>query len=161
MKNTDMKNKIALFLLFIASNFGALGIGVLLMNNGSSSEWYYSLNKAPWTPEGWIFGAAWFSIMLCYSIYMTHLVLQKKLPNANLIQLYVAQWLLNVSWNYIFFNQHLTILGFIVLLSLWLVIGYFTFKYIKHVKWVTLLIVPYLIWLTIAASLNGYIVLFN
>lgn len=156
-----MKNKILLFLLFIASNFGALGVGVLLMNNGSSSDWYYALNKAPWTPEGWVFGAAWFSIMVCFSIYMTNLVLHYKLPNAKLIKLFAVQWILNVSWNYIFFNQHLTIFGLIVILSLWLVVGYFTFEYVKQVKWFTLLIAPYLIWLTIASSLNGYIVLFN
>jgi benzodiazapine receptor len=156
-----MKNKIVLFLLFIASNFGALGIGVLLMNNGSSSDWYYGLNKASWTPEGWVFGAAWFSIMFCYSIYMTNLVLKYKLPNPKLIKLYAIQWILNVSWNYVFFNQHLTIFGLIVILSLWLLVGYFTFEYVKQVKWFTLLIAPYLIWLTIASSLNGYIVLFN
>jgi benzodiazapine receptor len=156
-----MKNKVLLFLLFIASNFGALGIGVLLMNNGSSSDWYYSLSKAPWTPEGWVFGVAWFSIMFCYSIYMTNLVIQYVFANSKLIKLYMVQWVLNVSWNYFFFNQHLTIVGLVVILCLWLLVGYFTFGYLRQVKWLTLLIAPYLIWLTIASSLNMYIVLFN
>lgn len=156
-----MKNKTLLFLLFMASNFGALGIGVILMDNGSSSEWYNNLNKAPWTPVGWVFGTAWFSIMLLFSVYMTKLVMQYKLPNLNLIKIYVFQWILNVSWNYIFFNQHLTIFGLIVILSLWLLVGYFTFKYMRVLKWHTLLIALYLVWLTIASSLNIYIVLFN
>ena len=156
-----MKHKILLFLLFLASNFGALGIGVLLMNNGSASEWYSNLEKAPWTPAGWVFGVAWFSIMFCFSIYMANLVMRFKTPNSNLVKLYVFQWILNVSWNFIFFNQHLTVFGLIVILSLWWLVGYFTFKYIETLKWTTLLIAPYLIWLTIASSLNGYIVLFN
>ena len=156
-----MKNKYILFLLFLTTNFGALGIGVLLMNNGSTSEWYYNLNKAPWTPEGWVFGAAWFSIMFSFSFYMTKLALYFKERNNFLIKAFAMQWMLNVSWNYIFFNQHLTMSGFVVIISLWLLVGFFTFNYIKELKWFTLLIVPYLIWLTIASSLNGYIILYN
>ena len=156
-----MKNKIVLFLLFIASNFGALAIGLLLMGNGSSSKWYYDLDKAPWTPEGWVFGAAWFSLMFCYAIYMTNLVTKLDKKNMKLIKLYIIQWILNVSWNYIFFNQHLTLFGLIVIVSLWLLIGYFTFFYIKTVKYYTLFILPYLVWMTIATSLNLYIVINN
>ena len=156
-----MKHKTVLFLLFMASNFGALAVGLLLMDNGSSSEWYYALNKAPWTPEGWVFGVAWFSIMFCFSIYMTNLVMQYKSPNSKLVKLYVVQWILNASWNYVFFNQHLTILGLIVIFSLWLLVGYFTFNYIKTVKYYTLFILPYLVWMTIATSLNAYIAIYN
>ncbi len=156
-----MKNKYILFLLFLATNFGALGIGVLLMDDGSTSDWYYNLNKAPWTPEGWVFGVAWFSIMFCFSFYMTKLALHFKERNHFLIKAFTMQWLLNVSWNYIFFNQHLTTSGFVVIISLWLLVGFFTFNYIKELKWFTLLIAPYLIWLTIASSLNGYIILYN
>lgn len=156
-----MKKKILLFLLFLASNFGALALGVLLMNNGSTSEWYYDLNKAPWSPEGWVFGAAWFSLMFCYSIYMVNLVLQYEIPNTRIVVLYVIQWILNVSWNYIFFNQHMTFFGLIVIICLWLLVGYFAFNYVKTLKYGTLFIAPYLIWMTIAMSLNLYIVTQN
>jgi tryptophan-rich sensory protein len=156
-----MKNRIVIFLVFLISNFGALGLGVFLMNNGSTSEWYYSLNKAPWTPQGWVFGAAWFGLMFCYTFYMTILVLKYRRPNSGLIALYVLQWILNVSWNYIFFNQHLTLFGLIVIISLWLLIGYFTFKFMRVIKKYTFLILPYLVWMIIATSLNVYIVIYN
>lgn len=45
-------------ILFLVLNFGALGIGTILMDNGPQSLWYTSLNQAPWTPMGWVFGAA-------------------------------------------------------------------------------------------------------
>ena len=156
-----MKSKGLLFLLFLVSNFGALGIGVLLMNNGSTSDWYLNLNKAPWTPPGWVFGAAWFSLMFCFSIYMTKLVITLNNPNSKLIKLFLVQWILNVSWNYIFFNQHLTIAGFVVIISLWLLVGYLTFEYIKKTKYYTLFILPYLVWMTIATSLNAFIIINN
>lgn len=156
-----MKSKFVLFLIFIVSNFGALGVGTLLMNNGSSSEWYSKLNKAPWTPEGWVFGVAWFSLMTCFSIYMALLVSKFDMLDVKLIKLYVIQWVLNVSWNYIFFNKHLTVLGLVIIVALWLLIGYFTFKYLNQMKYATAFILPYLIWMTIATSLNAYIVINN
>ena len=45
-------------ILFLVLNFGALGIGTILMDNGPQSLWY-TFNQAPWTPMGWVFGAAW------------------------------------------------------------------------------------------------------
>ena len=55
-----------LIIFFIIINFGGLAIGSWLMNNGPLSIWYTSLNQAPWTPEGWVFGAAWTTIMFCF-----------------------------------------------------------------------------------------------
>jgi tryptophan-rich sensory protein len=155
MKNL---NRIIIFLFF---NFLALSIGVLVMKDGPLTNWYLSLNKAPWTPEGWVFGVAWSTIMVCFSFYMTKLSFQYNYLDKKILSLYVAQWVLNVSWNYFFFNKHLTIIGLVVITLLWLLIGYFTFKHIKKLKWTSLFVLPYLIWMTIATSLNLYIVLNN
>ena len=46
-------------LFFLLLNFGALALGGFLMGEGPSSAWYSNLNKAPWTPPGWVFGASW------------------------------------------------------------------------------------------------------
>ena len=154
-------NKYLRFLIFLLANFLALAIGVLLMKNGPQTEWYTSLNQAPWTPENWVFGFAWTTIMICFSFYMTKLSFQYKFLDKKIVSLFIAQWILNVSWNYFFFNQHLTIIGLIVITLLWLLIGYFTFEHLKKIKEYTLLIAPYLIWMTIATSLNAYIVLYN
>ncbi|WP_435255603.1 TspO/MBR family protein [Tenacibaculum sp. A30] len=155
------ENKYIRFLIFLIANLSALAIGAWLMNEGPRTDWYLSLNKAPWTPAGWVFGAAWTTIMVLFSVYMTKVSFQHEFLNKKVLILYVDQWVLNVSWNYIFFNQHLTKLGLVVITLLWLLIGYFTFEYVKKVKWYTLFILPYLIWMTIATSLNAYIVLNN
>lgn len=131
------------------------------MKNGPQTEWYLSLNKAPWTPEGWVFGVAWTSIMVFFSFYMTKLSFEYPFLDKKLVRLYIVHWILNVSWNYFFFNKHLTVVGLVVITLLWLLIGYFTFKNFKKIKVFTLLILPYLIWMTIATSLNAYIVFYN
>ncbi len=128
------------------------------MNDGPQTVWYQNLNKAPWTPPGWVFGVAWTTIMICFSIYMAYLY--KLMPNTKLITLFTTQIVLNVIWNYIFFNQHLILLGLICIISLTIVIALFIFNYYKELKTKTLLILPYFLWLCIATSLNAYI-LFN
>lgn len=150
--------KYQLVLLFLIINFAALGIGSWLMANGPSSDWYQIQNKAPWTPPGWVFGVAWTTIMVCFSFYMASLI--KLEARASVIFLFLVQFLLNVSWNYIFFNQHLIDIGLVTILLLTLVVAIFLFKYLSVLKIKSLLIVPYFVWLLIASSLNGYI-LFN
>lgn len=146
-------------LLFLLINFAALGIGSFFTNNGVSSEWYVDLNKAPWTPPGWVFGAAWTTIMVCFSFYMAAAwadISNRKL----LIGLFGLQWVLNISWNPVFFKYHTVLLGLIVISLLTVLVGYLLFKYWKEMKAKSLLIMPYFLWLLIATSLNAYI-LFN
>ncbi len=146
-------------LIFLVLNFGALGIGVFLMNNGPQDSWYMELNKAPWTPPGWFFGVAWTTIMICFSIYMAYLIQVKS--TVNICLLFFVQFILNTSWNYVFFNQHLVLLGLMVIVLLTLVVGYFLLKFRNLMKQKTGLIVPYFIWLIVASSLNAYVYLNN
>ena len=146
-------------ILFLVLNFGALALGSWLMNDGPQTDWYINLNKAPWTPAGWVFGAAWTTIMLCFSFFMSYLYLKQ--PTQRVIGLFVIQWLLNVSWNYVFFNQHLVGLGLAIIAILTIVVGIFFFNFKTDLKAKRLLILPYLIWLCIATSLNAYILVYN
>ncbi|WP_372802091.1 TspO/MBR family protein [Lutibacter sp.] len=140
--------------LFLIINFAALGIGSWLMNNGPSSGWYLTLNKAPWTPPGWVFGAAWTTIMICFSIYLSYLV---NIKQTNLFwTLFIIQFVLNVSWNFIFFNQHAIGIALIVIILLTVLVGYYLFSFLADMKLKSLLIAPYFIWLLIATSLNAY-----
>ncbi|GFZ76619.1 sensory protein TspO [Aquaticitalea lipolytica] len=147
------------FITFLIINFGALAIGSWLMNNGPQTEWYTSLNQAPWTPDGWVFGVAWTTIMLCFSIYMSYLYL--KLPISKFAALFSVHFILNVIWNYLFFNQHLIAFGLITIVALTIVVATFLFKFKTKLKAKTLFILPYFVWLCIATSLNSYIYLYN
>ncbi|RED42895.1 TspO/MBR related protein [Winogradskyella eximia] len=152
--------KIYLFILFLIINFGALAIGSWFMGDAVSGEWYSNLNKAPWTPPGWVFGAAWTLIMICFSIYLSYLF---SIRNSKfVIAVYTSSVLLNVSWNYFFFNQQLTTLGLVNIVLLTLLIIYFFITFgddkLSRLKY---LLLPYIIWLCIATSLNGHVVFNN
>ncbi|WP_166963445.1 TspO/MBR family protein [Yeosuana marina] len=151
--------KLKYLIIFLIINFGALGLGVLLMQNGPETDWYLQLNKAPWTPPGWVFGAAWSTIMFCYSFYMMYLFIAQ--PNTKVKILFTVQFILNVSWNLVFFNQHLIALGLLFILALTAIVTIFLYDYRKILGLKSLLIVPYFFWLCIATSLNLYVLLYN
>lgn len=147
-------------IIFLVINFAALAIGSLFTTKGVSSDWYISMAKAPWTPPGWVFGAAWTTIMICFSVYMAYLWPTAENKNL-LIGLFLIQWVFNVGWNPTFFYYHNTLAGLFVISGLTALIGIFLFLYWSELKLKSMLILPYLIWLLIATSLNGYIVLKN
>lgn len=154
-----MKRNSSYLILFLLINFGGLALGSWLMNEGPMTDWYFNLNKAPWTPPGWVFGAAWTTIMICFSFYLTSLFVnnyQKKK-----LFLYGFQVILNISWNYIFFNIHQVFLALVVIFLLTALIFYFFITYCKEQKKKSYLLLPYMIWLCIATSLNLYILIYN
>jgi benzodiazapine receptor len=148
------------FLVFLVLNFTALGLGIIFTNKGVSSPWYSNINKAPWTPDGWVFGFAWTSIMICFALYMAFLFLKVE-KKKELLILFGIQWILNITWNPFFFYLQQPITGLIIISLLTVLIGYFLFNYWSKLKFKSVFIFPYLLWLCIATSLNLYIVIYN
>ena len=147
-------------IVFLLINFGALAIGGFFTSKGVPSNWYEGLIKAPWTPPGWVFGFAWTTIMICFSIYMAYL--WPVIENKNLLVfLFIAQWILNVLWNPTFFYYNNILAGLFLIVALTILIGFLLIYYWPELKFKSVLILPYFIWLTIATSLNGYIFLKN
>lgn len=146
-------------LLFLLINFSALAIGSWLMNDGPQTEWYTNLNQAPWSPPGWVFGIAWSTIMVLFSVYMTFLIQVNR--SQKVIVLFSIQFVLNVIWNYLFFNQHLITLGLLNILLLTVFMFYFLIAFKHSLKNKRFFVLPYCIWLVLASSLNLYIALYN
>ena len=147
-------------LIFLLLNFGALGIGGLFTPSGVASEWYANLNKAPWTPAGWVFGAAWTTIMICFTIFMATLW-PKVSDKQSLAILFGIQLVLNIVWNPLFFHFHLMTIALIVIVALTVLVGYFMLHYRPEMGLKSALVAPYFIWLLIATTLNAYAALNN
>lgn len=146
-------------IIFLLLNFVALAIGGLFTGTGVASEWYASLNQAPWTPPGWVFGAAWTAIMVCFGFHMAYGY--ERIQNKKMfVGLFAVQWILNVGWNPTFFKFHYVSLGLVVITGLTVLMGYMLIKNWNALKVKSVLLMPYVVWLCIATSLNAYI-LFN
>ncbi len=146
--------RLGLILLFGLLNFGALGLGGLLMGEGPGSPWYQQLNKAPWTPPGWVFGAAWFTVMFCFSFYLAFLV--QKTSMTFFWILIGLQVVFNVAWNYLFFNQHLIFPALIDLIFLTVLVWFLFFRFRETLGIQSLFLTPYMLWLLVAISLNAF-----
>jgi tryptophan-rich sensory protein len=152
-----MTKKLLPTLLFLILNFAALALGGLFTGSGVSSEWYQNLDKAPWTPPGWVFGAAWTFIMICFAFYMGKLWSNTDKHKHLVVRLYGIQWLLNVAWNPVFFYFQKVDIGLLVIVGLLLSVLLIAIKFSRIQKSWTLAIIPYVLWLLIATSLNAYI----
>ena len=153
-------NLIYRIILFLLLNFTTLALGGLFTGKGVSSDWYFNLSKAPWTPPGWVFGFAWTTIMLCLSVYMAYAWTAVS-NHKTLLTLYAIQLLLNFLWNPVFFYLHQSALGLLVISCLTALVGFLLVFYWKELGAKSILILPYFVWLLIATSLNGYILLKN
>ncbi|NND94356.1 MAG: tryptophan-rich sensory protein [Flavobacteriales bacterium] len=143
--------------LFLLINFGGLALGSIYTAE-VAGEWYQSLPKAPWTPPGWVFGAAWTTIMICFSIYLSRAWKYLDIRDRKLFYfVFALSWVLNVIWNPIFFHFKRIGIGFIVISILTLFVVRFVQEGRRKMRWEWWLVMPYLIWMIIATSLNGYI----
>ena len=147
------------FLIFSFLNFGGLGIGQLWTGDGVTSEWYTTLNQAPWTPPGWVFGLAWTTIALTFSAFMSWSWVKR---DNEVLLFYPAALVLNILWNPVFFGLNWTLVGVLLLLLLSSII-YSMINFSKYIHgWkVAWLLLPYFTWLMIATSLNLYITIMN
>lgn len=148
--------------IFLILNFGALAIGGLSTGKAVTGDWYMQLHKAPWTPPGWVFGFAWTAIMICLSFFMAKWTAAAS-GNAltRILVIYIIQWVLNVAWNPVFFSFHQVIAAQVIIFALLLLV-----VYMMKISWATtgnfaLLLLPYIIWLVIANSLNVYVLVRN
>ena len=149
------------FFICLLINFGGLALGSAWTDPGTSSEWYTTLNQAPWAPPGWVFGAAWFTIGVTFSIW-GGLVFSQKIYEVELRSLYIISVVLNVIWNPLFFYLHLTSIAGVVIALLGANIFFIADITRGGYGWrYAIYSVPYFLWLMVATSLNWYIVIMN
>lgn len=115
-------------------------------------EWYRSLKKPGWTPPNWLFGPVWLVlyVMIVIAGYRVWSVAGMSLP----IVFWGAQLVFNALWSFLFFGRRRMDLAFNDAIAMWLSIAGFivTAWPVSHTA--SLLFVPYLVWVTIAAALN-------
>ena len=149
-------------IVFLVLNFGGLALGSIWTNPGTSSEWYTTLNQAPWTTQGYVFGLAWTTIGITFSIWGAYVFSNINRGDYETIVYYIESLVLNIIWNPLFFGAKWLGLAGIVIFGLLVTMVLLARNTHKFYGWKpTLLLAPYIIWLAIANSLNWYIILNN
>lgn len=138
----------------------ALGYFSGLVTREGVETWYPTLQKPAFNPPNAIFGPVWTVLYVMMGIaaglVWDKIEVQKEIVKKGLM-FFAIQLALNLLWSYLFFGLHNPLLALIEIVLLWLMI-YETFtKFIKVDKIAGYLLIPYLLWVTFAAVLNGSI----
>ena len=124
--------------------------------------WYPSLVKPSWTPPDWLFGPVWSFLYMMIAvagwlIYRAEYSHQRTVA----LTLYGIQLALNFIWSFLFFSLRSPALGLIDIVFLCFLISLTIIKAWPVRPLASLLLIPYLLWVMYATSLNAAIWLLN
>jgi tryptophan-rich sensory protein len=140
-----------LFLIFLGATAAAAATGLIF----PPGSWYESLVKPAWTPPKWAFPVAWTTLYLLMALAGARLA---AVPGAGMaLALWSLQIALNTLWTPLFFGARRVGPAAAVLLALWLAVAALVWQAAGVDGWAALMLLPYLVWLTLAASLNLWI----
>lgn len=122
-----------------------------------SLPWYALLAKPPFSPPNWVFGPVWVFLYLLMGIALyivwTKKGVKKGVQNSA-ISIFIIQLILNVIWSIVFFGMQNILGSVFVIIILWFLIIQTIFQFFKVDKFASYLLLPYLVWVTFAVSLN-------
>src|SRR3989344_2193191 len=138
----------------IISIVGCELVGILgtLFTIAAIPTWYATLNKPFFAPPSWIFGPAWTLLYLLMGISF-YLIWRQgwKTKRARAAKVFfLTQLGLNFLWPPIFFGLKTPLLGFIVIVAMWVLIVMTMKKFYTLSAVAYYLLVPYLLWVSFA-----------
>ena len=138
----------------------AAAVGGLLTNLG---PWYFALKQPPWKPPDWLFGPAWTTIFACAAAagvlaWRNADTTQKR---ATVVSLFAINFGCNSLWSLLFFTLQRPDWALMEVGFLWLSIAALMWFLYPLSKTASLLLLPYLLWVSFASKLNWAIVQMN
>lgn len=123
------------------------------------NKWYEDLKKSSLTPPAYIFGPVWASLYILMTISLIT-YFNSGYTTRGLI-LFGAQLIINLMWSGLFFGQRL-ICGSLINVIVMNILVFFTYlEFRKASRIAANLLLPYMVWILLAAYLNLYICVNN
>jgi len=142
-----------------------IGLNVCVAFSGAvfkPGEWYETLNKPAWRPPNAAFPIVWSILYLLIAVAAARVWETGEGPARDAAMVaYGVQLVLNAAWSALFFGMRRMRLALAELALLWLSIVAMiaTFAEIDGVA--ALLLVPYLVWVSVAGMLNRAMIRLN
>lgn len=138
----------------------AAGIVGSIFTISAIPTWYAALNKPWFTPPNWLFAPVWLTLYFLMGATLYLLWGRRPQSNAPLLA-FGVQLVLNIAWSVVFFGAHELFYGFVVIAALWVAILLTMALSYRITRSAVALLTPYILWVTIASSLNYYVWLLN
>lgn len=126
-------------------------------------DWYRGLEKSALTPPDWAFAPAW-TIIYALAVLAAVLAWRDSRTNADramIISLFFINALLNIAWSAIFFTLKRPDWALAEVATLWLSVAALIVVFLRFSRTASLVLMPYLAWVTYAAYLNLRVVQLN
>jgi tryptophan-rich sensory protein len=147
---------ISLVIVYLCGAFGGF-----FASAGASSQWFNSI-KPDLTPPSWVFLIVWnvLFFLIAFSFHLAWIHSHMKEIKFELAMIFGVNLILNALWNVIFFGFYDPKFAFFELWTLWISITLMMFMTARINKFSSLLLSPYLLWVSFAGILN-YLVVFQ
>jgi len=142
-----------IFCILITEGAGIIGS---IATSSSVKTWFLTINKPSFQPPSWIFAPVWTLLFLLMGISL-YLVWNKK----NNIRWFWVQLFLNIVWSYLFFGLKNPTLAVFEIVLLWFAILINIIIFWRYNKRASILLFPYLAWVSFASFLNFSIARLN
>jgi tryptophan-rich sensory protein len=158
VKNYGM-NKISKILVVVVT---CLVVGYFsgMVTRSAIITWYPTLVKPIFNPPNWIFAPVWSMLFVMMGVaaglVWSKIESEKEIVKIALI-FFAIQLALNALWSFLFFGLKNPMLAGLEIIILWLMIFETYTKFAKINKIAGYLFIPYLLWVSFAAVLNGSI----
>lgn len=148
------------WVLAFALSYATAGIGGALTELG---PWYFALRQPDWKPPDAAFGVVW-SILFTLAAISAALAWQSARSAADrtrVLGLFGLNALLNMLWSALYFKLQRPDWALLEVPLLWLSILALILGLWRLSRWASVLLLPYLAWVSVAAGLNGAAVQLN
>lgn len=152
-------NKYVKIAIMVATCIGVGYISGTATQSGTET-WYPTLVKPSFNPPSWVFAPVWSALYVMMGVaagLVWDRIEQQREEVRKALLFFAIQLALNALWSVLFFGLKNPLLALIEIVILWLMIYETYIKFGKINKIAGYLFVPYLLWVTFAAVLNGSI----
>ena len=126
------------------------------------ATWYAGLAKPWFNPPNAVFGPVWSLLFAMMAYYFFRILAATPGPwTATAIALFLLQIALNAGWSFAFFAGESPKGGLLVIVALWCGIVLTAFAFWQIDRTASVLLLPYLAWVSFAAVLNRSIAALN
>jgi tryptophan-rich sensory protein len=119
--------------------------------------------KPAFNPPSWVFAPAWTTLYILMGIALFLVIMEgRKGSDVRIpLVLFGIQLVLNAIWSFAFFGLESPLAGVIVILLLWVFIAATMVTFYPVRKLATVLLIPYILWVSFASVLNYSIYILN
>lgn len=140
-----------------------LGSAGSLVTITGSGSWYESLDKPAFTPPDWVFAPVWTTLFILMGIAL-FLIWESGTERRDVqvaLVVFGVQFALNILWSFLFFGLESPLFGLVDIILLWIMIAVTTVLFYQIRKSAACLLIPYIVWVSIATALNYSIYVLN